>query len=108
MSAISAPRPNTDAPASAELLTIEKSPPPVADAVFVTNGIACGSTLTASVKPALSPIAIDAAYVAVTIWPMAAIVHPVPVALTNVSPVGSVSRTGHRARRSRACRRSSP
>jgi hypothetical protein len=75
-------------------LPVFGAPPPEELAVFVTLGTAEAATATTSVidGPMLDAL-ITLEFVHVTVAPASEHVQPVPVALTNVSPAGSVSTT---------------
>ena len=70
------------------------SPPPATLAVLVRLAAALAATLAVSVTVgADAPTAIGLELVQVTVWPLVAQLHPVPLAPTGVSPAGSVSVT---------------
>src|SRR5439155_17588948 len=83
--------PPTKVESTARSFDGSRSPAVLATAVLVTPGRAPGPTVTSSVKLALSPAAIGPGFVAVRTWPPVENVHPVPAALENPSPAGSVS-----------------
>ena len=70
-----------------------ESPAVATVAALTTPPSAPAPTLTSRVKPALSPAAIGAACVAVTMPAAATTLQPPPAALAKVRPAGSVSVT---------------